>query len=501
MKPLSHFLPPLDWLAIDPLITGRSICIDSRKIKPGDVFFAFPGEHTDGREHIPDALTRGAAAVLWDTEANFEWSPEYEKRGKHIPNLGITHLRHQTGIIASHIFGNPSKQLKITGVTGTNGKTSVAHWLAQAFTLLGQSCGFMGTIGNGFPSVLEKASLTTLDPLVIQAWLNHFQKQGAHRIAMEVSSHGLAQGRVYGTLFDTAVWTNLTRDHLDYHGTMMAYGREKAKLFDWEGLRVAVINHDDEWGRQLLGRIHCPLVLSYGLDAADVCATYLETSLAGIEMEVKTPMGSGHLTSSLLGRFNASNLLACLSVLLANDIPLESALAILAQIKAAPGRMQTLGGGEAEPLIIIDYAHTPDALEKALRAIREWMPIQSKLFCLFGCGGNRDPGKRSWMGKVAAELADHLFITSDNPRDEDPQDIIQDIIAGISQASTPAGYFIEPDRQRAIESIVQHATEHDIILIAGKGHEENQEIKGTYLPFNDLVETNRALAIKRKKIC
>ncbi|GHD64807.1 UDP-N-acetylmuramoyl-L-alanyl-D-glutamate--2,6-diaminopimelate ligase [Jeongeupia chitinilytica] len=496
MGPISWALPALDFAAIDALAAGREVVADSRKVRPGDVFLAFQGEYADGRRYIDAAIAAGAGAVLWesdDTDGDgFVWQPQWT-----VPNLGVPQLRAQAGIVASHLLGHPSAAQTVVGITGTNGKTSIANWLGQAFTRLGFPTGVLGTLGNGVYPALESSTHTTLDPVALQHWLARFRDAGAAHVAMEVSSHGLAQARAHGVAFDIAVFTNLTRDHLDYHGTLEAYGAEKAKLFVWQGLKAAVINADDAFGRTLLATTTAPRVLSYGIDAGDIRATRIEATLDGLVLDVVTPAGGATIRSSLVGRFNAYNLLACLGVLLAADVALVQAVAALEAIESAPGRMQRLGGVR-QPLVVVDYAHTPDALDKALTTLREAMPARSRLYCVFGCGGDRDRGKRPLMGEIACRLADATVITSDNPRSEPPQQIIDDIVAGVAgvDGSGLANYSIESDRTRAITATIDLAGAGDVVLIAGKGHETYQEIRGVRHHFDD-VEVARA-ALTRK---
>ncbi len=492
MKPASWNLPQPDWAAIDALAAGRHVVADSRQVRPGDVFLAFRGEFADGRKYIADAIEAGAAGVIWEAE-DFIWNDAWP-----VPNCAVSQLRAQAGIVASHLLGDPSCALWVAGITGTNGKTSISHWLGQAFTLLGGKGGVLGTVGNGFPGALEVSTHTTLDPVKLQGWFARLRDEGASHVALEVSSHGLDQARTHGVAFDCAVFTNLTRDHLDYHETMQAYGEAKAKLFEWDGLRHAVINRDDDFGLRLLSQSRAQTTWSYGLYEGDIHATRLHASLDGLRLEVETPAGAGVIVSPMIGRFNASNLLACLGVLLAAGIPLEAATDALGRVKSAAGRMQRLGGG-SEPLVIVDYAHTPDALEKALLAVRECMPQGGRLYCVFGCGGNRDRGKRPLMGEIACRLADSVIITCDNPRDEDPKVIIQDIVGGVAgvPGTGRANYAIESDRQEAITDAITLAHRGDVVLIAGKGHENYQEVKGVRHVFDD-VEVAR-VALDRKK--
>lgn len=493
MKPTSWDLPRIDWTAIDAIAAGHRVVADSRQIQPGDVFLAFCGEYADGRKYIADAISSGVAAVVWEAE-DFNWDTSLP-----VPNVAVPHLRAQAGIVASHLLNYPSQSMWVAGVTGTNGKTSIASWLAQAFTALGGKGGLLGTIGNGFPGALEKSTHTTLDPVLLQTWFARLRDEGASHVALEVSSHGLDQARAHGVTFDCAVFTNLTRDHLDYHETMDAYGEAKAKLFEWEGLEYAVINSDDEFGRQLLASSRAKTTWSYGLNGGDIHASRLRASLDGLQMDVETPLGKTEIVSSMIGRFNASNLLACLGVLLASGASLEAATAALGQVKPAAGRMQRLGGGHL-PLVIVDYAHTPDALEKALEALRDAMARGGRLYCVFGCGGNRDRGKRALMGEIACAHADSVVITSDNPRNEAPQAIIQDIVSGVAgvPGTGRANYAIESNRAQAIADAIDMARAGDVVLIAGKGHEDYQEIKGERHYFNDAEVAFSVLSRKKE---
>lgn len=467
---------------------GRLLHSDSRQIKAGDIFVACQGEYTDGRSYIPAAIANGAAFVFWDDDGRFVWNPEWN-----VPNQGIKDLKHRAGILAAEVYGNVSDGFSVWGVTGTNGKTSITQWLAQAADLLGEKCAIVGTVGNGFWGKLEATSHTTPDPVTVQTLLHKFKQQGATVAAMEVSSHGLDQFRVNGVPFKTAIFTNLTRDHLDYHGTMEAYGEIKARLFYWQGLQHAVINVDDGYGAALAGRLktECPELQVYGYgfsEQADIRITAFQASSDGMSVVFDTPWGKGECNSSLLGRFNAQNLAACVGLLCANGYPLDKVLNVLAQIRPATGRMDCIMNS-GKPLIVVDYAHTPDALEKALATLQEIKPQAANLWCVFGCGGNRDRGKRPLMGAVAVAGADKVVVTSDNPRMENPQDIINDILPTVTHPEK-----VEADRKAAIEYAVVRAAENDIILIAGKGHETYQDMQGMKHHFSDFEIAQAALA-------
>lgn len=460
---------------------ARGLAADSRRLKPGEIFLAMPGDTHDGRQHIAAALEAGAAAVLWEP-AGYAWPA-----GLNAPNMPVPGLRALAPALAAAWWGNPADPLWMIGITGTNGKTSCSHWLAEALAALGRRTAVIGTLGNGFPEALAGASHTTPDAVTLQGLLSGYRQAGAAAVAMEVSSHALAQGRVEGVSFDVAVLTNLTRDHLDYHGDMAAYGRAKTRLFDWPGLKWAVLNLDDELGRQLYAahRAGPAERIGYGFDAGEVRGSDLVLAADGLRFKVETPWGRGVLASPLIGRFNADNLLACLSVLLASALPLPEALAALAQVRPVAGRMQRLGGA-GRPLVIVDYAHTPDALHKTLATLRDL--ARGRLLCVFGCGGGRDKGKRPLMGEVAARLADAVIITSDNPRNEAPEAIAADILAGM-----PAGQTVQLERAAAIAAAIAGAGPDDVVLIAGKGHEEYQEVHGERRPFSDVAVARRVL--------
>jgi len=448
---------------------------DSRRVVPGDVFVAIPGDHVDARKLIPQAIAAGAAAVIWEANG-FNWDPAWR-----IPNLPVHNLREQIGVIAAHVYGEPSRQLWLAGVTGTNGKTSCSHWIAQSLTQLGNRAAVIGTLGNGFPEALSEPTHTTPDAISLQQQIAGLVAQGASHLAMEVSSHGLDQGRVNGAAFQAALFTNLTHDHLDYHGDMEQYGRAKARLFHWPGLRHAVINLDDDFGVQLAASLDRSQVdvLGYGLGKGEISGHRLDLSKRGLTLEIETPWGAGLIRSRLLGGFNAANLLGVLGTLLAAEVALDDATRVLEQVEPVAGRLQMVRRPGC-PLVVIDYAHTPDALEKVLETLRGVLGTEGRLICVFGCGGDRDPAKRPLMGEIATRLADLAVVTSDNPRSEDPAAIIDQVIAGAHP-----NYWTDPDRAAAIARAIREAGEQDVVLLAGKGHEIYQEIAGRRLPFSD----------------
>ena len=455
---------------------------DSRAVKLGSIFVAYPGTARDGRAFIAEAVARGAAAVLWE-RAGFQWD---ERWG--VPNLGVQDLRAKISRIAGHVFGNPSESLWMAGVTGTNGKTSVSQWIGSALDGLGRRSAVIGTLGNGLVGERTEAKNTTPDPIVLQRLLADYLRRGARNVAMEVSSHGLDQDRVAGIKYDVAVFTNLTRDHLDYHGTMEAYAEAKFRLFSARGLQHSVINVDDPWGASFAERLSGD-VITYGMArGARLHASRVGLSEAGVRFHVDSEWGSGHVSARVLGAFNVSNLLAVLGALVAAGVTFDDAARALSALEPVPGRLDRVGGGAA-PLVVVDYAHTPDALEKALEALRPTVAAGHRLVCVFGCGGDRDAGKRPIMGEAAGRLADHVIVTSDNPRGEDPDAIIAQVRAGISGDAES----IE-DRQVAIFSAIHHAAPGDVVLLAGKGHETYQEIAGVRHPFSDIEVARAALA-------
>ena len=462
---------------------ARGVKVDSRKIEPGDLFLAYPGHKTDGRVHIAQAIAAGARAVLWES-SGFQWNAQW-----HVPNQGVPDLRSRVGHIASRFFGDPSSNMWLAGVTGTNGKTSCSHWIAQSLSRLGRRTAVIGTLGSGFPGELNEQLTTTPDAVSLQSTLAGLRDAGATGCAMEVSSHGIDQGRVNATKFDVALFTNLSRDHLDYHKTMEDYGAAKAKLFHWPHLTHAVINIDDPFGRELASSIDRSRVsvLGYGVGKGEIAAHRLDLSVRGLRLEIATPWGPAQLSSGLIGQFNAVNLLGVLGVLMSAEVGLQDAVDALAEARPVPGRMQMLRQENA-PLVVVDYAHTPDALGKALKTLRDLLPNGAQLHCVFGCGGERDPGKRPLMGEVATRLADRVIITSDNPRSEKPAAIIDAIAAGAG-----ANHRIEADRSTAIVDALRAASPQDAVLIAGKGHERYQEINGERLPFDDVEVARSAL--------
>lgn len=489
MKKLLELWPEINSAYAE--VSVSAVVLDSREVRPGMLFIALPGLRIDARDFIEEVIAAGAHAVF--AAQDEKWPDDSVVNG--IPVIVIADLAQKLGFIAARFFGMPSEKMKVVAVTGTNGKTSVANLLAAALAHLGKKSAVMGTLGNGIYGALEKSTHTTLDACHVQALLAQFQAEGAQCTALEASSHGLVQGRLNGTCIEMAVFTNLTRDHLDYHGDMQAYSAAKEILFCWPQLKTAVLNADDPMAdryRAVLADNVKRLSYSQFDDrGADVFALKISPSMNGLSLLIATPAGDCSLQVPLLGRFNVSNLLAVICGLLALDIPLADIADALRHATPVPGRMEAFMG--EHPTVVVDYAHTPDALEKVLSSLREH--AEAKLICVFGCGGDRDRGKRSEMGGIAARLADAVVITSDNPRSEDSQSIIDEIQVGLG--ADAKSVLIEIDRHRAIHRAIHAARRHDIVLVAGKGHEDYQEVSGVRHAFSDANEVRAALAAWR----
>lgn len=471
----------------------RDLALDSREVQPGGLFLAVRGRAGHGLAHADEAVRRGAVAVLWEP-AGIDRPPSFPSSVFAAP---IEALSRCAGAIADRFFGHPSAGLEVHGITGTNGKTTSAYLLAQTLTRLGSRAGYLGTLGWGSIGALEPQSHTTPDVVSVHRRLAAMRDAGIREVAAEVSSHALDQGRVDGVRFASAAFTNLSRDHLDYHGTMQAYGDAKSMLFETVGLRRIVINAGDEFGRELLrrhaGRAPRTAVWVGAADAAvpsEQClhAHCVAAEPRGLRLDLGGTFGAAAVRTPLIGRFNAENVVLVLGIAAAAGAPLAEAAAVLTAAEPPPGRMQVVAPGRDDrPLVVIDYAHTPDALAKALGALREH--CRGELWCVFGCGGDRDAGKRAPMGAVADDLADHVIVTDDNPRSEDPDAITAAILAGIE--AHPARVI--HDRARAIGEALAGATRGDVVLIAGKGHEDYQIYGDRRREFSDLVEARRAL--------
>jgi UDP-N-acetylmuramoyl-L-alanyl-D-glutamate--2,6-diaminopimelate ligase len=562
---------------------------DSRAIQRGDTFVAYPGEKTDGRQFIAEAIAQGANAIIyekllmkplaippgsqtalhshsakspaeellaghpkdgdisrWLTPAKLPVMSGHPWEAQHfvwkgawqVPNLAVADLRHKAGWLADAVYGTPSDKLWVVGITGTNGKTSTSHWIAHALNEAGKQCALIGTLGNGFVDALQASVNTTPDAIRVHDLLADYLRDGAKAVAMEVSSHALSQGRVNAVRFDVAMLTNLSRDHLDYHGDMQSYAAAKRKLFEWRQLKYVVLNLDDEFGLELArelslqeGRRWVPPpgartssrpggsatlpqqdidaeVIGYGLSDAAlqlaerlglrmVHGNLLEMTGQGSRLAVHSSWGTAELNSVLVGRFNAANLLGALAVLLVSNMGLRDAVQSLSKAQPVAGRMQRLGGAQ-QPTVIVDYAHTPDALEKVLVALREVSAAAGgRVLCVFGCGGDRDRGKRPMMGLVAEKFSGFCIVTSDNPRGENPREIIAEIVSGMKADN----HEIMVDRAAAIHAAIGQARQSDTVLIAGKGHEDYQEIKGVKHPFSDVLVARQALQMHHSGIC
>lgn len=490
----------LTWL--QDVAPGAQLSSDSRALAAGDVFFAYPGDGDDGRNYIPHAIEKGAKAVVFDSDA-FQWNDAWQ-----VPHLALVDLKKTAGLIANAFYKRPDAGMFTVAVTGTNGKTSCSQWLGSTLSRLGEPSAVIGTLGAGLfrrgeCGAFNVTGYTTPDAVLLQRELATLRNAGAKNLAIEASSIGLDQGRLNGLHFDVALFTNFTRDHLDYHGDMAAYEAAKTSLFDWDGLQHAVINLDDAMGLRLAQRLQvsrkATAVIGYTLSdvvlegIATLRATDIRAHHIGTAFHVESPFGSGQVKTQLIGAFNVSNVLGLLGVLLAKGIAWRAAVHAIEALTSVPGRMQQLGGHDA-PLIVIDYAHTPDALEKTLSTLRQVSEERhGQLWCVFGCGGDRDPGKRPQMGAISA-LADHVVVTSDNPRTENPAAIIAQVLAGLDSEKTAS--HVTEDRAAAILWAVKHATKRDVILLAGKGHETYQEIMGKKLPFSDADHAALALAAR-----
>ena len=465
----------MQWLPECPDLAGVKaidLTLDSREVTRGSIFIALQGFSQDGHDYIESAIEKGAVAVICEREVNMP--------NQRVPVCKVDDLKSRLGTLVHSFFGGATKKLKVIGITGTNGKTSTCQYVAQSMDFLGKRCGIIGTNGQGLWGQLTETLNTTPDVIRLHAEMARQLNQGAAYCAMEVSSHGLDQGRVDGIEFSTAVFTNLSRDHLDYHATMEEYGKAKWKLMTWPGLKNAVVNLDDAWVQKNLDSIVAEHIYTYSLqESADVQATNIRCHEAGTDATVLTAQGSIELNLRLLGRFNLSNALAAFSVMLAEGVPLNTAARIISNSNPVKGRMETLRS-KYSPTVVVDYAHTPDALKNALEACREH--VSGRLGVVFGCGGDRDGGKRPEMAKVASELADFVVVTDDNPRTELSENILAEIEAGFN---SDAQYKIISDRKDAILKTLEACNSEDVLLIAGKGHESYQEVDGVRHPFSD----------------
>ena len=482
---LLHAMIP-DSELTDLAVSG--LALDSRQVKPGDCFIAYPGVQVDGRSYIANAIMQGAVAIFCEKEGA-------EKIAATVPIFFVEGLKHKISEIASRFYKHPSSAQRIVGVTGTNGKTTVSYLLASAMQLLDQQCGMIGTLGVGTANDITPSDLTTPNAVDLQRQLAEFKHQKIDDVIMEVSSHGIAEGRIHAVTYETAIFTNLTRDHLDYHGDMTTYGEVKRQLFLHPGLQHAVINRDDAFGESLLQSLKDSIaVYGYSLTkpSDDLPTTYvtdIKQSTQGFCTHIVSPWGEGDVHCHLLGRVNISNMLAVLTTLMLSGISWEGALQTVSQLGTVPGRLETMGGDD-QPLVVVDYAHTPDALEQVLQTLREH--CEGSLWCVVGCGGDRDQGKRPLMAGIAERVSDFVVLTDDNPRSEEPEAIMRDMLAGML---CPWAVDVIHDRHAAIAHAIECAGVNDIVLIAGKGHESVQIIGNEYLPFDDSEQVQMQLAL------
>ena len=474
----------------------RGLATDSRRVVAGDAFIAWPGHAQDGRQYVGAAIEAGALACLVESDGAQSFDFGDDERIAAIENLKTI-----TGPLASAFLGAPSERLKVVAVTGTNGKTSSTWWTAQALTALGQRSGVIGTLGVGEPpsrdrpGAIDATGLTTPDPVTLHRTFKRFVDAGYIGCALEASSIGIVEHRLAGTHIDVGVFTNFTQDHLDFHGSMTTYWHAKAQLFHWRGLKAAVLNIDDEQGKLLARQLDAGPLDVWTVSTrqpARLRAQGIAYDQGGLGFEVVEGEVQAPVRSALIGDYNVSNLLGVIGALRALGIALDDATRVCSELTPVPGRMQRVRAGAAAPEVVVDYAHTPDALEKALLALQPLARARGgELWCVFGCGGNRDPGKRPLMGALAQRLAQHTVVTSDNPRHEYPRAILSQIAAGMTGDNKP---WVIEDRRDAIRRTVDAARASDVILVAGKGHEDYQDIAGVKYPFDDVVEAQQALA-------
>jgi UDP-N-acetylmuramoyl-L-alanyl-D-glutamate--2,6-diaminopimelate ligase len=507
IKKIAELLPELqDQAAAAVQVNGMNL--DSRAIAAGEIFVALVGAKIDGRQFIAKAVEQGAVAVL--VEADKQW------QGVNwigcVPVIAVDNLAQHVSAIAGRLFDQPSKQCRLIGVTGTNGKTTCSLLISQLAALLSKAekttAAVVGTLGYGLLDAnavaplgqqinsLQTTGLTTPDAVSLQKILAQLVTQKATTIAIEVSSHSLVLGRVAGLHFDTAIFSNLTQDHLDFHGDMVSYGKAKAQLLNYPGLRHAIINYDDAWAKKLLGNVPQSVTAhSFSLNdgQADIYLSDLRLTATGASAQLHSPWGEANFESPFIGKFNLSNLLAVITASCVAGAPLQKVVELVPQLQAAPGRMQSvaLADSQQDIQLLVDYAHTPDALDNALRAIREH--TQSRVWTVFGCGGDRDKTKRPLMGRIAEKYSDYVIITNDNPRSEEPSAIAADIIRGLHN---PNGCLVIADRAQAIDFAVQQAKPGDLILVAGKGHEDYQIFADQTIPFSDARQA--LLALQRR---
>ena len=462
-------------------VVPKGLSNDSRFLKKGDIFFAYPGTKQDGRIHINEAIKRGCSAVVWEHDG-WSWNSSNQ-----VPNIGLRNVRALMSEFAALFYGNPTSSMHVLGVTGTNGKTTCATWLAEAFHLLGHDSACIGTLGVNTPGRAIETTYadtnTTPDAIALQSTFKELRDAGVSCVSIEVSSHALTQNRLDGTDIDIAIFTNLTHDHLDYHGSLELYGIAKAQLFSFDTLSHAVINIDDDFGVDLAKslRQEDKRVITYSMTKknADIRAVDLSLSKTGSEFRILTPWGLGDIKSHIIGDFNVSNVLAVLGGLLCSGIEIDKACDVIGTLRHPEGRLQRVGEKYSR-YVCVDYAHTPDALSRLLALMRGLLPSNGRVITVFGAGGDRDKDKRPLMGRIALKFSDVTIVTSDNPRYENIDVIIEQIICGNEDQ-----FIIEPDRRSAISRAIELANKDDIVCIAGKGHEKYQDVAGERLPFDD----------------
>ncbi|MDT3678315.1 MAG: UDP-N-acetylmuramoyl-L-alanyl-D-glutamate--2,6-diaminopimelate ligase [Burkholderiaceae bacterium] len=491
-----------DWLR-SALAPGAALVSDSRALRPGDAFLAWPGAHSDGRGFVDAARAAGAAVVLYEARGADAFALRGEPSAP--PMRAVDGLRELAGPIAAQYYGHPGQRLRIVAVTGTNGKTTSTQWMASGFSAAGKRCAVIGTLGSGIAGAdgmprLESFGLTTPDAAGLQRMLASFADAGAELVAMEASSIGIDQGRLNGLAVDTAVLTNFTRDHLDYHGTEEAYLAAKLRLFSWPGLRQALVNGDDPVAPRVLDPLPPEIAsLAFGHLPGEhgwrakkkLSAFRIAEHASGSQVSIGGDYGRAEIRLQTIGQFNVVNALAAAGVWLMHGMPFDEAMQRLQRLQPIPGRMQRIVA-DGRPLVVVDYAHTPDALMNVLHALRPLAEARNgALWCVFGAGGDRDPGKRPLMGMVVERYADHVVVTSDNPRSETPFRIASDIRSGFMREPR----LTELDREQAIRQVLEAAAPEDVVLIAGKGHEAWQEIGAQRLPFSDLAVARRWLGL------
>jgi UDP-N-acetylmuramyl-tripeptide synthetase len=470
---------------IGDLLYSHQLVSDSRLANSQSIFCAYPGTALDGRNYIQDAINKNTRFIVWEDGIKFDYK---------VANYGVANLRSYIGILANYKFNYASNLYKTIGVTGTNGKTSITFWLNQVYTKLGQLTGIIGTTGYGIYPQLTPLNNTTPDPIILSNILHNFADNKVQMVAMEVSSHALSQDRINGVYFDSVIFTNLTQDHLDYHHDMENYYQAKKLLFYWTNLKNIIINIDDVYGQRLYQEVSTnqlaspsPKIVTYGFNQGDVRACDIQLSLAGTTFNLCYGNETIHCSVNVIGKFNIYNLLAVITILILDGNTLATIASLLSVITPVTGRMELIKKSN-QPLVVVDYCHTPDSLEQALKTLKEIKQC-AKLYCVFGCGGNRDNSKRALMGKIATTIADYVIITADNPRFEEQQQITAQILSGVNSMNVK----IIESRHDAIKYALQTAKADDIVLIAGKGHENYQEIRGIKYPLSDIAIANQLL--------